>query len=470
MEDNNNKSMKYLLFLILLQISTCGDDETNIIFAKEQDIQRSNVYYVSSTGSDSNPGTMVAPWKSWGKGFSTIVAGDILYIRGGVYTQMQGTVSGNLCGAGVSGKSGTSANRITVSAYPGDSRPILDCSALSSQAGYHRGIIMSNASYWDFYGLIIKNVREYSSSPTSYTGSAWEIQSSSNINIEYCDVTYCLNGFSLTGVITNLNYINCDAYENWDIYQSGDLCNGFNGNVGKGSSITYTGCRAWLNSDDGYDNMAGGGYMTYINCWAFNNRPWHGGDASGNGDGFKLGFSDKGYEAGVQRTMYNCISAYNGLMGFDESADQACNMAMVLYNCVSYNNADYYSYRFNSSYNTGIVTLRNNISIGANNLYAGRSTNIQDHNSWNGGVTANASDFVSVDMNQLKAARKSDGSLPDITAFHLVAGSDLIDKGVNVGLLFNGSAPDMGAFEYGTDPQHSTLGKLIKSNGKLIVK
>ena len=30
----------------------------------------------------------------------------------------------------------------------------------------------------------------------------------------------------------------------------------------------------------------------------------------------------------------------------------------------------------------------------------------------------------------------------------LVAGSDLIDKGIDVGLPFNGSAPDLGAFEY----------------------
>jgi hypothetical protein len=38
--------------------------------------------------------------------------------------------------------------------------------------------------------------------------------------------------------------------------------------------------------------------------------------------------------------------------------------------------------------------------------------------------------------------------LPDVTFFHLKAGSDLIDKGVDVGLPFNGSAPDLGVFEY----------------------
>jgi len=46
------------------------------------------------------------------------------------------------------------------------------------------------------------------------------------------------------------------------------------------------------------------------------------------------------------------------------------------------------------------------------------------------------------------APRKADGSLPDVNFFHLNSSSKLIDKGVNVGLPFNGTAPDLGAFEY----------------------
>ncbi len=50
-------------------------------------------------------------------------------------------------------------------------------------------------------------------------------------------------------------------------------------------------------------------------------------------------------------------------------------------------------------------------------------------------------------MSQLIRPRKPDFSLPDITFGHLVQGSDLIDKGVNVGLPYSGSAPDLGPFE-----------------------
>jgi hypothetical protein len=42
-------------------------------------------YYVSTTGSDSNPGTLAAPFASLQKGADTAVAGDTVWIRGGTY-------------------------------------------------------------------------------------------------------------------------------------------------------------------------------------------------------------------------------------------------------------------------------------------------------------------------------------------------------------------------------------------------
>ena len=45
------------------------------------------------------------------------------------------------------------------------------------------------------------------------------------------------------------------------------------------------------------------------------------------------------------------------------------------------------------------------------------------------------------------APRQADGSLPVNDFARLVARSDLIDKGVDVGLPFAGAAPDLGAFE-----------------------
>jgi uncharacterized repeat protein (TIGR02059 family) len=407
-------------------------------------------YYVATNGSDSNRGTLASPWKTWAKGFATIVAGDTLYIRQGTYTDMQGSGGGNYSGVRVANKSGTSNNPIVVSSYPGDARPILDCSSLSSIQGYHRGILMGNCNYWNIYGLIIKNVREWSGGPTQYTGSAWEISDMSNITIEYCDVTHCMNGFSVSGTNTKINYINCDSYENWDIYQGGDLCNGFNGNSRGSSTITYTGCRAWLNSDDGFDYLGGSGTISNINCWAFNNRPWHGGDEGGNGCGFKLAQDNTTYTGtGVRRTLINCIAANNGLIGIEGRVEAGPPFDMAIYNCTVANNSNDYGIRVPLTATYGTARLKNNISYGSKwGDYSGGAHNITNNNSWNSGIgTASDADFVSADYTQLANPRSTSGSLPIITAFHLVAGSDLIDKGADTGLLFNGKAPDLGAFE-----------------------
>jgi hypothetical protein len=70
----------------------------------------------------------------------------------------------------------------------------------------------------------------------------------------------------------------------------------------------------------------------------------------------------------------------------------------------------------------------------------------RDHNSWQG-FTVTASDFVSLDTAQARAARNPDGSLPEITFMHLAPSSALIDTGIYVGIPYNGIAPDLGAYE-----------------------
>lgn len=405
-------------------------------------------YYVATNGNDSNPGTISQPWLTWQKGFSTLSAGDILYIRGGTYTGMYG--SGH--GVYISSRDGSSSRKITVMAYPGE-KPVLDCSSLSSSAGVNFGILLRNCDYWHIEGLTLTSVREYKNLSKSAGGSpvaGWELGTCTNITIERCVVTDCGNGFSLNGIVNNIKYINCDAYSNYDYYDNGGLANGFNGNVRGSSSISYEGCRAWANSDDGWDNFGGSGYMTYKNCWAFRN----GKDVPtiGNGDGFKLGYDASFTELpNSQRTLYNCISADNYLMGFDEGMDRPVNMDMALYNCIAYKNTRDYGFRFyKTEGTTAVTTLRNNISYGNNVNYAGRSRNISDHNTWDPGAPAfTDADLVSIDMTQLKRARKADGSLPDIDFAHLKAGSDMIDAGATAGLPYAGSAPDLGVFESG---------------------
>jgi len=123
---------------------------------------------------------------------------------------------------------------------------------------------------------------------------------------------------------------------------------------------------------------------------------------------------------------------------------------MVLYNNTSFRNA--IGYAFHYTYNGGDVILRNNISFANTTApYYLRTSNItQDHNSWNGGVSLTSADFVSLDDTGADGSRQSDGSLPNLNFLKLVSGSDLINAGINVGLPYSGSAPDLGCFESGS--------------------
>src|SRR5512133_247835 len=152
-------------------------------------------YYVAPNGSDTNPGTITAPWQTWQKAFSSLSPGDILYVRGGSYTGMYD--SGH--GVYISGLNGSSSAAITVTAYPGEV-PVLDCSSLSASAGVNFGILMRSCNYWNFSGITVKNVREYNNLSQSAGGSpvdGWELGDCSNILLEQCIVTACGNGFSV---------------------------------------------------------------------------------------------------------------------------------------------------------------------------------------------------------------------------------------------------------------------------------
>lgn len=61
--------------------------------------------------------------------------------------------------------------------------------------------------------------------------------------------------------------------------------------------------------------------------------------------------------------------------------------------------------------------------------------------------------------------RNADGSLPDVDFLKLKANSQMIDKGEDVGLPFVGSAPDLGAFEYGMPKSSSSFVESSSSSG-----
>ena len=107
--------------------------------------------------------------------------------------------------------------------------------------------------------------------------------------------------------------------------------------------------------------------------------------------------------------------------------------------------------------------------------YSGTGAYTHSNNSWDSDVVVepDGSDFTGpLDSasiyDALIAARQADGSLPEITNFNLVTGSDLIDAGIDVGLSYEGTAPDIGPFEFPEGVVIEVTGITISASDKTL--
>jgi uncharacterized repeat protein (TIGR02059 family) len=427
---------------------------------------RATTYYVATTGNDSNAGTISSPWATWHYAFSQLNAGDILYIRGGTYSPAGVYSGGSYCGARLAGKQGTSGSHITIRAYSGET-PILNCVNVT-QTGYSKiGLHVDYCDYIDFVGLTVTYMLEGTN--ITYPADGWDLTSDTYITFNQCNVTHCGNGFFSSGN-DYISYTNCDSYDNSDRFGIvgsggyGGYADGFGAHQLTTGHVTYTGCRAWHNSDDGWDAISSSGYVTYTNCWSFLNgsTSWDTG-ISGDGNGFKLGFPESGTKlTGNQRTLINCLSFNNKLGGYDESADIGPVMDMALYHCVAYANTGQ-GYYFNTTGGgyIGVATAIDCIAYANDPTYPSlnvqfRSSSILSHNSWTN-FTVTDADFLSVGSTGVAGTRQADGSLPILNFLKLSSGSQLRGAGVAIsGLTTDGvghnyaSPPSIGAYENGS--------------------
>ena len=100
-------------------------------------------YFVSPSGSDSNPGTLARPWKTIGKAVSIVKPGDILYVRQGVYNEKVNFKT-----------SGTATNPILILNYPGEN-PIID--GKFSIPGSGAGLLVLSGNYIHASGIEVRN-------------------------------------------------------------------------------------------------------------------------------------------------------------------------------------------------------------------------------------------------------------------------------------------------------------------------
>jgi hypothetical protein len=107
--------------------------------------QGPRTFYVSVEGHDANPGTIEQPFRTIGRGVRTLSAGDVLYIRQGVYHEEVGISS-----------SGTAAQPIRIMAYPGE-KPVIDGDNYRLPRANWGVLLNLVGSYIEVSGLEVRN-------------------------------------------------------------------------------------------------------------------------------------------------------------------------------------------------------------------------------------------------------------------------------------------------------------------------
>ena len=452
-------------------------------------LQDYNVYFVQDTSvnvnaNDTNAGTNISlPWATWQHAFETAEAGDTVYFRGGTwYPDTKAKVGYGICvidpGSGY-GNDGTYANPIVYMNYQNEI-PVFDGQVASQSTTGNIGIAITEATYLKFKGLTIRNVLMIH--PTANT-TGTEVVDCGNIWFENM-IVHDIGGAGMShGGYDTLYVKNCDVYNCCDSLENGGDGDGFlcasGGTAIDTFKIAYfEGCRSWDNSDDGYD-FGTTKQLHILNCWAFSN-----GYLEGDGNGFKHSYSNVLDMS--KRTMINCITSNNNNHhGIGTSTanlvDSIYGPFMSYYNNFSYMDQQGFNHvgldsNWDEVNGRAGVIMRNNIIYGSTSAYFLTWDNrldrfcVEDHNShiywededyypdrapWpygevNPAYTITDADFGSLDTLELRRDRQIDGSLPEIDFGKLVASSDLIDGGIDVGLPYNGSAPDLGYVEYAT--------------------
>lgn len=421
-------------------------------------------YYVSPTGNDANPGTLQLPRYHIASFVNIVNPGDTIFVLPGRY-QYNATIRLT--------RSGNALQRISIFGIgytTSAERPILNFSAQGPGDANRAFLLVNGANYWHIKGLIIQEAGD----------NGIKIESNWNI-IEFCDFDGCYDSGIQIGLNKNsgandgscaYNYIlNCDSYNNCDSHKSGGNADGFAAKLFCGPGNIFENCRAWNNSDDGWDMYSNTFGVLMLNCWT-----WHNGDRNtlrggkyGNGNGFKMGGNStysRGTNIAVRCIGFDLHYVGGGGKVFDQNDNQD---PQVMLNCVAFDNIKGFSM---ASGSTG-HTIKNSIGFKSRDkIISDQTQNITQNNSWqmgsnthdrqNGGI-GNYDDFVvdlsnNAEANRLAAVpRNVDGTIPDNGFGRLKATSDCIDKGqivsftfmgVNYEMPFYGAAPDLGAFEF----------------------
>jgi len=417
-------------------------------------------YFVATNGNDTaNSGTIAAPFATIMHAQKLALPSDTVYIRGGKYLMAENQIARKQriwAMMHLLDKSGEPSKRINYWAYPGE-KPVFD---MTNVKPLNQRVIAFNVTgSWIYIkGLEVIGTQV---TQTGHTQSeCFHNEGSHNIYEQLSMHDGQAIGFYLIKGSDNL-ILNCDAYRNWDYTSEngkGGNADGFGCHPQPGSiGNIFRGCRAWFNSDDGYDCIRAAETVTFDHCWAFYNGYSTEFKNLGDGNGFKAGGwglvrDDRVPDSIPMHVVQFCVAVHNRANGFYSNHQPG---GSYWYNNTAYENGT----NFNMLNRTADITadvpgynhvMKNNLSFEPRTYetqWIDSLKCIVSNNSFSIPIKVDKADFVSLDQSQLTAARKKDGNLPDIDFLKPKKNSKLIDKGGNIGFKFLGVAPDLGAFE-----------------------
>jgi len=420
----------------------------------------SATYYVSPTGNDAGAGSMGAPFATIARAQSVAAPGDTVYLRGGRYAYTAGTTACASQTAVISAielsKSGAPGSPIEYLAYPGE-KPVFDFSGIKDSCRV-KGFLVSG-SWLRLGGLEVTGAPQNN----NLNHESWGVWVSGSNNVfERLDLHHNMGpGLFIQDGGGNL-VLDCDSHENYDPMTSngaGQSADGFGCHIAQGGTgNVFRGCRAWWNSDDGWDFIQAAEVVTVEKSWSWYNGYLPGTLTpvpAGNGNGFKGGGfgvpETKVPASPPSHVIRNCLSFLNKAAGFYANHEP---VADHFYNNTAYaNHPDFDLLGMlpdGTAQNLGI--MRNNLAYGGTLLGNATGPMVDaSYDSWDlsPALTVEDGDFLSTSIAGMDGPRRADGSLPCVPFMRLSPTSRLIDKGVDVGIAFLGTAPDLGAFEQG---------------------
>lgn len=401
--------------------------------------------FVSTTGNDSAAGTMAAPLASLAAAHAKATAGDTIYLRGGTYrigeSQIMSTQEKIYACVFDLTRSGTAAKRTVIAGYPGE-RPVFDLSDVKPE-GKRVSVFYIHGNYLHLKNFDIVGTQVTITTHTQSEAISIRRGGSHNIIEDIAIHDGMSIGVYMTKGADNL-VINCDAYNNFDSVSEGGRggnSDGFGCHVrAQDTGNVFRGCRAWCNSDDGYDLINCYAPVVFDNCWAFyNGYKDFSATTPGDGNGFKAG----GYGKNVQdsnfdvphHTINQCIAYSNKANGFYANHH--------LGGCTWTNNS-----AMSNKYNYSMVNqqqwdvaedvpgyghvLRNNVSYKPRRdhytMIDQSLCTIENNSFLPASMAVGEGDFVSTAYAEMTRPRKADTSLPDISFLKLKPESQLYDK------------------------------------------